>query len=134
MPEQSPPALPKVLILTLAEGVHYDSQGKPYLLGLFYEVASNDFPLLLQGSRLFISLTEVYGEISLVLRIVNFEEELPPIYQTTLTFAVDSPLDIIDIDFLVDHASFPSVGEYRIQALVNNGVIEERRFSISNIE
>lgn len=124
-----PAALPTVLNLMLADGVHRDSSGKYSILGVFTTIKAATFPATQQSAALYATLTEGYGRVGLLFQIVCLEHDEQPFaaFQVGVDFA--DPLQVVEIGLPLPPFTVPHPGTFRLQAVCNGTVLSERHLS-----
>lgn len=136
-PEPSQPAAanPTVLALLTADGVHHDTQGKCYVLGIFNQFAAAAFPAALPRSCLYFSLNDGYGTVPITLRLVGTDDGRPPVFEMVLPPVVfGSPLEVKEGAFNLPSITFPEPGVYCWQVVCRRDVLYERRIVVRRIE
>jgi hypothetical protein len=104
---------------------------KRSLLGLFDRKAFAEYPTPVFNFCVFCSVTEYTGKVPLALRIVDREEERPPVYEHAMQLPAEmNPLFTIDCEFRIDKATFPVPGDYRVQLLAEGVAILERKLKL----
>lgn len=125
--------LPQVLTLTIADVVHRDpSTGKFSLLGIYNTIAAPAFPTIHPSLGVYFALTDGRGKTPLTLRLVDAEEERPPVL--TINAVVDSrdPTQVLEAGYTFQRLEFPAPGEYLLQlTAAGEPLIEHRLFVIA---
>lgn len=127
-------AKPLPLALLVCDQVYTDPSGanKRSLLGMFNSRKYPMFPTPPVPFWVFCSITEYTGRVPITLRIVDRDEERPPVFEVPLPLPKDlNPLFTVDFAMSVTHASFPEPGDYRVQILAEGMPIIERKLHVS---
>jgi hypothetical protein len=118
---------PAALAMIICDAIHVDpGTGKRTLLGLFSAVMSTEFPALVPAIAVHVALTECRGKFSVLLQVVDANEEREPVGKLEGDVEFDDPLGILELDFRLGNLEFPEPGEYRFQLYVSDEPIIER--------
>jgi hypothetical protein len=121
---------PLGLAMVICDGIHVDpATGKRTLLGTFTACFAAIFPATVAAMAVYVALTECRGEFSARLQIVDANEEREPVTVMEGQFASDDPLTVLELDFGLQHVTFPEPGEYRVQLLADGQHVMERRLT-----
>ena len=105
--------LPTVLALILCDNFHRDGHGKPYLLGVFNQFFSAEYPGVLRKSWLYLSLTGAHGEVKVALRLVDAAElDAKPVVTRDVLVKFNNPLDVPEPVLQIEAIAFPKPGVY----------------------
>jgi hypothetical protein len=126
-----PPANPSVLALLTADGLHRDSQGKSYILGVFNRINALHFPARHPPVSVYVALTDGYGSVELELCLVRIADENRPLFSSEFQVEFDNPLDVIETNHVVPAVRFPAPGDYRWQVGCQGEILCERRLIVS---
>jgi hypothetical protein len=120
---------PLVQSMILADYVHRDSMtGKRFILGTYNSIVSTKFPHG-QPVCLFVAITDAHGLTLLRLRIVDVDEQFPPIHESSYPVEIPDPNQVYEMTFTTA-VIFPAPGDYRIQLLAGNETLRELRLRV----
>jgi len=120
--------LPQVLTMTIADIVHRDaSTGKFSLLGTYNTIAARSFPFTHPSMGVYLALTDGRGKTPLVLRLIDAEEERPPVFTIQAVIDFPDPTQVAEVGFACQRLEFAQPGEYRLQLFVAGEPLLERR-------
>jgi hypothetical protein len=121
----SEPPLPLAMII--CDQVYKDTiSGKTTILGAFSNILATKTPYI-QSLSVYLELTDTRGEIALQVRIIDANEENPPLIAVEGQVSSTDPREVLSIALYFGNVHFPTVGEYRIQAYANDQFVIERR-------
>jgi hypothetical protein len=127
--------LPQVLTMTIAEVVHRDGcTGKYSLLGLHNTIAAPTFPCTHPSLAVYLALTDGRGKTPLTLRLIDGEEERPPVFTVEALLDFPDPTQVVEGAFTCQRLQFPQPGEYRLQLLVAGELLLERRLFVRSLQ
>lgn len=128
---QELPQLPQVLTMTIADVVHRDpGTGKFSILGTYNAIAAQDFPCIHPSLGVFLALTDGMGKTPLLLRLIDAEEERPPVFKIEATVSFVDPTQVAEMGFACQGVKFPEPGEYRLQLFAGGEPLLERRLFV----
>jgi hypothetical protein len=127
-----PAANPAVVALLSADGVHRDSLGKMYLLGVFNRINASTFPVVHPRLTLYVALTDGYGSAQLAVRLVSAADDDRPLFEADVPVTFPTPLEVVEVVMHLPGTTFPDPGEYRWQVSCGTEVLAERRL-IANL-
>ena len=120
--------LPHILTLTVADVVHHDpNTGKFSLLGIYTTIAAPVFPCVHPAMGVYFALTDGRGKTPLMLRLVDAEEERPPVFCLQTVLDSRDPTQVLEAGFSFRRLQFPKPGEYLLQLLAADELLLERR-------
>lgn len=120
-----------VLTFLLARVVDLDPVSRTYnMLGAFERLPLREFPSRPQAFYCFAELTGWRGDLALTLRVVDADEERPPVLTNDARVNLPSPLHTAHVVFAVKRVAFPSPGHYRAQFFAGNRLLRERRLFV----
>lgn len=127
---------PILQALVLADHVHVDrSTGKAYVLGTFNQVWSDEFPRATeQGTYAFISLTEVRGQVAILLRYVDLSNNKVLMECKGITITGHDPLATIEFAVPVPQFPLPHAGNYAFEVYANDEMIGMKRLQVTKRE
>lgn len=122
---------PQVLALNVCDYIWVDPwTTKRTMIGMFSVIQAQQFPAFHPVIMVHAALTNGRGKVMLNVRLVDVDEERPPIIN------IDAPAEFIDpravLDFHTGAANiiFPAAGEYRVQLRANGELLSERRILV----
>lgn len=127
--------IPQCSALILCDTVHKDTAtGKHYILGTFNNVYAPKVPTLIQGT-VYLTLTEVVGEVELTIQISHADELLEdsenPLPKCNVKITGTDPNDTIEVPFTFK-LPFPRHGVYHLELVASDGtVIQAKRFTVA---
>jgi hypothetical protein len=131
MPPPTAPPPPYALSIVLCDLLYKDSaSGKTSMLGTFSQINARSFPARHPLMYLHVELTDGRGKVRLRLRLVNAEEDLPPLFEGEAEIELTDPRTVAEIGFQLQNVVFPGQGEYRFQLYGNGDLIVERRLLV----
>ncbi len=131
MTENSTPVAPVFLTLMLCERIIHDAiSGQHSLIGLVSNINAPRFPVQTPSLAIFTELTGCHGVVGMTFRIVDVNEERPPVCQIDLQGQMDDPLAVAQFAFGVPSMVFPQEGDYRVQAVVSGVAELEKRLMV----
>jgi hypothetical protein len=134
VPVHRPAADPTVLTLLAADGLHRDSLGKFYILGVFSGINAPAFPALHPPVALYVALTDGYGTVTVTLRLVRAANEDHALFSGEFKVEFHTPLDVVETGLSVPAIRLPAPGEYRWQVVCRGAVLYEHRLIVSRRE
>lgn len=133
MPTEKP--VPDVLSLVVCDQIITDRlTGKQSLIGMFAKVHALRFPASHPQLSVYVALTEGYGQIDLVIRIVDTNDERPPIVEGKGKVHFKNPRAIANLALQFHGLTFPKPGEYRVQLYANGQLLREARLQLIQVE
>jgi hypothetical protein len=127
--EQQPPV---VLAMLLADTVLLDAAtGKNTIQGTYHSLAAPAFPLT-RSIVVYAALTEGYGETLVRLRLVDVDEDRPPLLELEAIVEFADPFVVRELVFAEAKVVFPEPGEYRLQLFGAGEPLLERRLYLLN--
>ena len=122
---------PDVLSLIVCDQIITDRlTGKQSLIGMFSVIHSTRFPVVHPQLSVFASLSGGHGKVELTIRIVDGNEERPPLVDGRGQVNFKNPLAIANLALQFRGLAFPKPGEYRIQLISNNELLREARLQL----
>jgi len=127
--------LPHVLTLTIADVVHRDpGTGKFSLLGIYNAIAAPAFPCVHPAMGVYLALTDGRGKAPIVLRLVDAEEERPPVFNIAAVLDSRDPTQVMELGYSFQRLEFPKPGEYLLQFLAAGEPLMERRLFVVPVQ
>ncbi|MCH7591260.1 MAG: hypothetical protein IH989_00570 [Planctomycetes bacterium] len=135
MPEPEGKPLPDVLSLVVCDQIITDRMtGKQSLIGMFSRIHAQRFPASHPQLCVYVALTEGYGETDLEIRIVDANDERPPLVAGKGKVKFQSPRAIANLALQFHGLTFPQAGEYRVQLWSSGTLLREARLEIHQIK
>ena len=129
MPADRPP--PDVLAMIVCDQIITDRMtGKQSLIGMFAKVHAAGFPVSHPQLSVFVALTDGYGEVELLIRIVDANDARPPIVEGRGKVNFKNPRAIANLALAFHGLRFPEPGEYRVQLYSNGELLREARLHL----
>jgi hypothetical protein len=129
MANKLPP--PVCLALLLCDYVHVDPlTGKHTILGTFSEVVFEQFPASLPCLSIYFCLTEGYGTAPIRLKVIDVNEERPPIFDVTDMVDFPSPKATVQQGVQIQGMPFQQPGEYRVQLFAGEHFLLDRMLRV----
>lgn len=130
---------PLVLAIMICDTTVRDADtGKVSVLNAFNNIHSGVFPCVHPTLTVFISLTDVVGNVALRLDLLRIDAEGADdetIFSTgELPIHADDPRMVFDIPIRLNGPSFPRAGEYRFHLYADDAYLIGRRFFVSEID
>jgi len=91
------------------------------LIGLVYGVFASRYPFQTPMLHMFMEVTGCHGQFRLKFRLIDANEERPPVGQGKCETSVDDPLAVSRLVFPLPPMEIPEPGEYRLQAFTGDG-------------
>lgn len=125
---------PIVLAMVVCDAVHVDPQThKWFLLGAFSGIPARTFPHVAPRLAVYVCLTEYTAHAPFTLRVVDADDERPPVIDVSVAFPVADPLGVAQMDVTLDRLTFPAAGVYAFQLLWEGRLLVERRVRVRNL-
>ena len=129
MPVEKP--APDVLSLIVCDHIITDRMtGKQSLIGMYSRVHTPAFPATHPQLCVFVALTEGHGKTELRIRIVDGNDERPPIVEGKGVVHFKNPRAIAHLALQFHGLRFPKPGEYRVQLYSGNELLREARLEL----
>jgi hypothetical protein len=122
---------PDVLAMVLADAVLRDLvTGKAFIQGTYSAIKAAEFPLTYPAIVVYAAITNGHGQTEMELRLVDVDEERPPVFRTTLVMNFTDPLVVAEAVFAKAPVIFPGPGDYRLQLFGAGQPLRERRLQV----
>lgn len=122
---------PEVLSLIVCDQIITDRMtGKQSLIGMFSRIHARGFPASHPQICIYVTLTEGYGETEFELRIVDANDERPPIVEGKGKVRFQNPRAIANLALQFHGLTFPASGEYRVQLYSAGELLREARLEL----
>ena len=108
--------------------------GKQSLIGMFAKVHAAGFPVSHPQLSVFVALTDGYGEVELLIRIVDANDARPPIVEGRGKVNFKNPRAIANLALAFHGLRFPEPGEYRVQLYSNGELLREARLHLIQVK
>ena len=132
MTTETPP--PDVLSMIVCDQIITDRMtGKQSLIGMFSKVHARRFPVSHPQLSVFVALTEGYGEIDMVIRIVDANDMRPPIVEGKGRVNFKTPRAIAHLALQFHGLVFPEPGAYRVQLYCDGALLREARLNLLKV-
>ena len=133
VPVQRPAADPTVLTLLAADGLHRDSLGKFYILGVFSGINAPGLPGCASARRPGTShlRRDGYGTVTVTLRLVSAANEDHALFSGEFKVEFHNPLDVVETGLSVPAIRLPAPGEYRWQVVCRGAVLYAARLIVN---
>jgi hypothetical protein len=126
--EQPPP---EVLALVLADHIHHDEQsGKLFILGTRSLIWASSFPWDHPVLAVYAVLVDGRGDLALRFRLVDVDEAREAVTEEEVEVTFPDPITELEITMAFTDLVFPEAGEYRLQLLVGEELLRERRLLV----
>jgi len=127
--------LPQVLTLIVCDQVITDRlTGKQSLIGMFSTVHARRFPAAHPLLSVYVMLSGGHGQTSLVIRIVDANDERPPIVEGRGQVDFKDPRAIANLALQFHGLTFPQPGSYRVQILCDGELLREARIEMREVK
>jgi len=116
---------PQLQALMLADHIYVDAAtGKKIIAGAFNRLSSKEFPSTAGVSKYtLISLTDVHGTVSLILRFVDLSTGDTLLEMQGLEVHADNPLDTVEMILEIPPLPLPHPGTYALEVYSDNEMI-----------
>ncbi len=127
--------LPEVLTLIVCDQVITDRlTGKQSLIGMFSTVHARRFPASHPQLSVYVMLSGGHGEASLVIRIVDANDQRPAIVEGRGQVNFKDPRAIANLALQFHGLTFPKPGSYRVQILCDGELLREARIEMREVK
>ncbi len=122
---------PDVLSMIVCDQIITDRMtGKQSLIGMFCRIHARGFPASHPQLCVYVTLTEGYGDTGLRIRIVDANDERPPIAEGKGRVRFRDPRAIANLALQFQGLTFPKPGEYRVQLYSAGELLREARLEL----
>lgn len=126
------PALPVPLAMVVCDAVWRDpATGKYFILGCFSAIGAHSFPTVHPSLSAYIALTDGYGKMGLVLRLVDTNANV--LHESKVDVEFADPRTILEIALQFQHLTFSHPGEFRLQLFAGDSFVMERRVMVHDL-
>ncbi len=127
--------VPEVLSLLVCDQIITDRlTGKQSLIGMFSKIHTRGFPASHPQLCIFVMMTEGYGEIDVLLRVVDSNDSRAPIVEGKGKVRFKDPRAIANLSLQFHGLTFPEPGEYRIQLFAEGELLREARLELVQLK
>lgn len=124
-----PPPIPLGMII--CDSVIRDREtGKPTLVGCFASMLVEKFPAVHPSLCVYVVVTDARGKVPFSLKLVDVEENKPPLFEGRFEAKVDDPKTVAEIVFNLEGLRFHGPGNYRFQLFAAGEFLMERRLEV----
>ena len=121
---------PIVQAMLLADYIHTDSTtGKRYILGTYDQLVAARFPHVVPRLWVFLALTGGHGSTLLRVRVVDVDEEIGTLAESTQPTNLVDPNSLYYFSFPLS-VTFPVPGLYRVQSFADHELLRELRLEV----
>lgn len=121
---------PTLVSLLICDQVIDDKlTNKKSAIGLFNMIVVPAVPAVVQQIALLASLTEIFREVRVELRLVR-DGDLSVLFSTGGPIKAPSPLAVADLVFAVQGVRLPTAGQYAFELVHDEVVLGRRRFQV----
>ena len=127
--------VPDVLALIICDQIITDRlTGKQSLIGMFSRVHVRGFPATHPQLSVYVALTDGHGETEFTIRIVDSNDERPPIVEGKGKVVFKDPRAIANLVLQFHGLTFPEEGEYRVQLYSGGALLREARLELRKVQ
>lgn len=127
--------VPEVLSLLVCDQIITDRlTGKQSLIGMFSKIHTRGFPASHPQLCIFVMMTEGYGEVDVLLRVVDSNDSRAPIVEGKGKVRFKDPRAIANLSLQFHGLTFPEPGEYRIQLFAEGELLREARLELVQLK
>ena len=109
---------------------HDSFSGKHSLLGTFSQLNSSKFPFVHHRLSVYVVVTEGRGIVKLRLKLIDVDEQRPPVVQIEVEQPFCDPTAINESAFTFNNLPFVAPGDYRLQLFADGEFVMERRLPV----
>ena len=133
MPGRKPP--PEVLALLVCDQIITDRlTGKQSLIGIFSTVHARRFPAAHPQLCVYVMLSDGHGKTDFKLRIVDANDERPPIVEGRGVVDFKNPRAVANMRLQFHGLTFPQQGSYRVQLYSEDELLREARLDLVQVK
>ncbi len=126
--------LPDVLALLVCDQIITDRlTGKQSLIGMFSKIHTRGFPATHPQLSVFVVLTDGHGATDLTIRIVDANDERPPLVEGKGKVNFKNPRAVANLALQFHGLRFPEPGEYRVQLYAEAQLLREARLTLIKV-
>ena len=126
---------PIVLALVLADTILTEvASGKFYINGTFSSILSAGFPCFHPRMAVYLAITNGHGSTPLKMRLVDADEERPPVVEAELIVNFPDPIVVVESVGVLQNVVFPVPGDYRLELYAAGTPIMSRRLAVVPVQ
>ncbi len=126
---------PEVLALIICDQIITDRlTGKQSLIGMFSTVHARRFPASHPQLCVHVMLTSGRGKNNFTIRMVDANDERPPIVEGRGAVEFKDPRAIANLALQFHGLTFPEAGSYRVQLLCEGELLREARLDLVQVK
>lgn len=129
----NPETLTCLSILVCDDVYRDESTKKQIIVGTFNRIAGHEFPIRHPKMTVLLSVTNGRGKYELKVSVVNASTDAL-LMEVSGPFAMDNPLNIIDINLEIVGIIFPVPGKYWVNVEVDGELIASRPIQVEKVE
>ena len=127
--------VPEVLALIVCDQIITDRiTGKQSLIGIFSKVHAPRFPASHPQLSVYVTMTGGHGHTDLLIRVVDSNEERPPIVEGKGKVDFKDPRAVANLALQFHGLTFPKPDQYRVQLYANGQLLREARLDLLKIK
>jgi hypothetical protein len=85
------------------------------------------FPAMHPVMSVYAAVTDGRGTVQITLRMVDVDEEKPPVFELKTDAVFPDPRAVVEMAFIASNIVLPEPGEYRLQLFAGSSPMIERR-------
>ena len=125
---------PTPIALVVCDSIYMEPGGKTALVGLFNSISAQTFPCKHPRMAVFASLTGLRNASTAKLEIVHAENDRVVVSAQGEFPEVESPLMVVDMNFIFNNVIFPEEGTYYIRFWANDHLLVMRPFTVGSVK
>ncbi len=127
-------APPYVLAMIICDSFWRDpGSGKFTILGTYSTIGAMAFPAQHRALCVYFAMTDGRGSVPIKVRLVDANEELPPIFEAENPMEFTDPRAVHEGVIVIGNPVFPAPGEYRLQLFGGTEPMMERRVLLVDV-
>jgi hypothetical protein len=126
---------PNLIALVVCDEIYVEPSGKIALVGLFSQIFAKKFPCIHHKMGIYVSVSGLRPGSQGKLEIVHGEAETTPLVAAEGRFPDNAgPLDVLDMQFILNNVPFPAPGKHFIRFWGNQFLIAMRPFHVIEVK
>ena len=122
---------PNLIALVVCDDIYVEQRGKIALVGLFSQILAKKVPCVHPRMAVYVSVSGLRAGSRGRLEIVYGEAEETPLVAAEGRFPDDAkPLDVLDMQFILNNVPFHAIGKHFIRFWANQHLIAMRPFYV----
>ena len=122
---------PCAVALVVCDAIWRDpGTGKRTILGCFSTIYAGRFPTVHPMLSVYAAVCDGHGKVPVSLRLIDVDEESPPLFELKGEATFADPRDVLEFDFVAQDVPIPAPGEYRLQLRSASHTLMERRIMV----